>query len=77
MESLDSLEGLLRWFHFSCKSALDALPPQTRTEVLGNVDVKAADVLFATARHLPFRSVLGPHFHQRRPLGIDFQNWVP
>ena len=48
METLDSLEKLLRWFHFSCKHAWDALPPQSRIKVLGNVDVKAAE-RFATA----------------------------
>lgn len=48
-EMVEQLEALLRYFHGTCKAALDELPPQSRIKLLANVDVAAADAFYVAA----------------------------
>ena len=41
--SLQRLEELLRFFHVSCKDSVDKLTPQSRIQLMGNVDIAAAE----------------------------------
>mgnify|MGYP001114192065 CR=1 FL=1 len=49
MAMLQPLEGLLRFFHSTCKASLDKLPPQSRAKVQANIDVTAADTFLIAA----------------------------
>jgi len=47
---LEKLEALLRFFHSTCKPYLLKLGPQSRTEILANIDVAACDAFFDTCK---------------------------
>ena len=49
MAKLQPLEGLLRFFHSTCKASLDKLSPQSRAKVQANIDVAAADTFLIAA----------------------------
>ena len=52
MEQLTPLEEILRFFHVQCKGLLKEIPVKARVQLLGNVDIAAAEAfhLAATAK---------------------------
>ena len=40
---MQRLEELLRFFHVSCKDNVDSLAPQSRIQLMGNIDITAAE----------------------------------
>ena len=43
---VQKLEDMLRFFHVSCKDSIDKLKPQSRIQLLGNIDIAAADAFW-------------------------------
>ena len=43
---MQKLEEVLRFFHVSCKQSIDKLKPQSRIQLLGNIDIAAAEAFW-------------------------------
>jgi hypothetical protein len=43
---VQTLEDILRFFHVSCKDSMDKLKPQSRIQLLGNIDIAATDAFW-------------------------------
>ena len=54
MEQLTPLEEILRFFHVQCKGLLSEIPVKARLQLLGNVDIAAAEAfhIVATAKSI-------------------------
>ena len=50
-DKLEKLEELLRFFHGSCKGIVDKMQPQSRIQLLGNIDIAAAEAFFNVKPH--------------------------
>jgi hypothetical protein len=47
-EHAEKLEEILRFFHGSCKEIFAVMPPHSRTHILGNIDIAAAEAFWNT-----------------------------